>query len=102
MSNLVKLKAVRCVNPVPYGQSAAITLSNTEGTLVLDEATGVIYATEKRSGKTFGISPGNYSFFEILNEAAELETAKRKQAILNTPAPAPKAAVDDTVKLTKR
>lgn len=102
MSNLVKLKSVRCVNPVPYGQSAAITLSCNDGTLMFDEATGVIYATAKRDGKMFGVSPGNYTFFEILNEAAELETAKRKAAILNTPAPAPKVIVDDTVKLTKR
>ncbi len=102
--SLIRLKAVRCVNPVPFESSTTITLLHTQGRLEYDEESQLVIATpNKPSGiaKAVAIPLGNIVYFEIMDEkllAAQVAAPKAP----NFAEPVKVApAKDDTIVLRK-
>lgn len=100
----IRLKAVRCLNPVPFDGPSTLTLQYTAGRLEYDEESQLVIATpNKVSGiaKAVAIPLGNISYFEIMDEAL-LAAVEAKPKAPNFAEPVKVSSVkDDTIVLRK-
>lgn len=101
---VIKLKAVRVRDAVPFNGPTTTTLQCVHGTLEYDSDSGLVIATPFKPGgiaKALCIPPGNIVFFEILDvDKAAAQAAAPKPANFAEPI-AVKPPKNDTVVLTK-